>query len=167
MDRGEWSERIQEWIIKYRWAALILAVGLILMMVPQTSEAPQKETAVTEPVQTTDLASLLEEVLCQLEGAGKVTVLLTQASGEERYYQTDSDSREQKDSMDRQAETVIITDSQRSQQGLLRRIDPPRYLGAVVVCQGADRAHIRLAIVDAVGTATGLTSDKISVLKMK
>jgi stage III sporulation protein AG len=64
-------------------------------------------------------------------------------------------------------ETVIITDAQRAQQGLVKQVNPPVYLGAVVVCQGADRASVRLAIVEAVANATGLGADKISVLKMK
>jgi stage III sporulation protein AG len=43
----------------------------------------------------------------------------------------------------------------------------PQYLGAIVVCQGADRSDVRLAIVEAVSALTGLGADKISVLKMK
>jgi len=41
------------------------------------------------------------------------------------------------------------------------------YRGAVVVCQGGDNASVRLAVVEAVSNATGLTSDRITVLKMK
>ena len=41
------------------------------------------------------------------------------------------------------------------------------YAGAVVVCDGADSAVVRLRIVQAVSALTGLGSDKISVIKMK
>ena len=41
------------------------------------------------------------------------------------------------------------------------------YLGAVVVCDGADSATVRLRIMQAVSALTGLGSDKISVIKMK
>ena len=37
--------------------------------------------------------------------------------------------------------------------------------GAAVVCDGADNAQVRLAIVRAVSDCTGLGSDKITVLK--
>jgi stage III sporulation protein AG len=43
----------------------------------------------------------------------------------------------------------------------------PAYLGAVVVCRGADNAAVRLQIVEAVSVFTGLGADKISVNKMK
>jgi len=40
-------------------------------------------------------------------------------------------------------------------------------VGAVVVCQGADLAQVRLAVTNAVSSYTGLGCDKITVLKMK
>ena len=39
--------------------------------------------------------------------------------------------------------------------------------GAVVVCDGADSAVVRLEVTDAVMAYTGLGGDKISVMKMK
>ncbi len=39
--------------------------------------------------------------------------------------------------------------------------------GAVVVCQGADSAAVRLIVTNAVTAYTGLGSDKIWVMKMK
>ena len=41
------------------------------------------------------------------------------------------------------------------------------YTGAVIFCQGADSAGVRLQIVEAVSVYTGLSSNKIMVLKMK
>lgn len=38
--------------------------------------------------------------------------------------------------------------------------------GVVIVCQGADDAQVRLEIVRAVGSYTGFSSDRITVLKM-
>ena len=43
----------------------------------------------------------------------------------------------------------------------------PLYQGAVVVCQGAGKASVRLAVTEAIAALTGLTSDKISVVKWK
>lgn len=39
--------------------------------------------------------------------------------------------------------------------------------GAVVVCEGAGSAEVRLCITRAVSAYTGLSSDKIAVIKMK
>ena len=59
------------------------------------------------------------------------------------------------------------SDSSRNETGLIRQIIPPVYRGAVVLCQGAENANIRLQIVEAVKSVTGLSSDHITVLKMK
>ena len=70
-------------------------------------------------------------------------------------------------SQDHRKSTVLISGDNRAENGLLRQRNPPVYLGAIVLCQGADKASIRLAIVEAVTDATGLGSDRITVLKMK
>ena len=166
MDSGESKELIISIFRKYKWAAAVMLAGILLMALPQVdSEKPSVQTV--EEEKTVSLEQQLESILTAMEGAGCVRVLLTEAEGEEQYFQTDQEERQSGDSQDRQRETVIINAQDRSQQGLVRRTDPPVYRGAVVLCQGADSARVRLAVVEAVSTATGLRSDKISVLKMK
>lgn len=167
MDRGDVKEFITELFRKYRWAALILAVGLFLMCIPDEPKQIAAVSTQESDVQERSLQQELEILLSGLEGAGKVKVLLSISSGEKAYYQMDEDLSRNNDSLDQRKETVIISASDREEHGLLQRIDPPEYLGAVVLCQGADRATVRLMVVEAVATATGLRSDKISVLKMK
>ena len=160
------KEKAGYFLRKYRYVLLILLVGIVLMCLPGGEEPEQERVS---PEQTDGMSAApdpeerLRQILSQIEGAGKVEVLLTPLAGEETVYQTDEDLSANGDRM----ETVIITDAQRSQQGLVKQVNPPVYLGAVVVCQGADRATVRLAIVEAVANATGLGADKISVLKMK
>ena len=41
----------------------------------------------------------------------------------------------------------------------------PTYRGALVVCEGGDRAEVRLAVTEAVSALTGLPSDRVTVAK--
>ena len=41
----------------------------------------------------------------------------------------------------------------------------PTYRGALVVCQGGDRAEVKLAVTEAVAALTGLSADRITVAK--
>ena len=41
----------------------------------------------------------------------------------------------------------------------------PTYRGALVVCQGGDRAEVRLAVTEAVSVLTGLSADRVTVAK--
>ena len=147
---------------KYRWAAAVLLLGIFFMALPEKQSAT---TGVTEaPAAAPCIQQELENLLQNLEGAGKVRLLLTEAAGAQTYYQKDVD---EKSDGQMRSDTVLITSADRSQAGLVQRTDPPRYLGAVVLCQGAGDPKVKLAVVDAVATATGLGADRISVWKMK
>ena len=43
----------------------------------------------------------------------------------------------------------------------------PAYRGALIVCDGADSAVVRLQVTQCVSALTGLSSNQISVIKMK
>lgn len=157
-------------IKKYRYVLMVLLAGIVLMCLPGGNDPKPEQESAEQAVQETTVVSpeeRLRQILSHIEGAGRVEVLLTPLYGEETIYQSDEDTTSGTDSSTLRLETVIVTDNQRSQQGLVKQVNPPVYLGAVVVCQGADRASVRLAIVEAVANATGLSADKITVLKMK
>ena len=151
---------------KYRYVLLVLLAGIFLMVLPTGEE--KKETApVVSVSQEPPLQESLEEILGKISGAGKVEVLLTQSAGEETIFQVNENSTIEENSRSIRRETVLVTGTGREESGLIRQVKSPTYLGAVIVCQGADSAAVRLSIVEAVKSATGLSSDRISVLKMK
>lgn len=166
MDGHTLRSRIGEYIQKYRYAALILTVGILLMLLPTGSipETSSQETEQTAPEeQDHDFEAKLAFILSKIDGAGKVEVFLSQAEGEETCYQADEDIA----SGNIRQETVLVTGADRSQKGLVLQINPPVYRGAIIICQGADNAAIRLSITQAVANVTGLGANQISVLKMK
>lgn len=160
------SEKVRLWIKEYRYVILVLVLGILLMMLPQGKTEEKKDDNVlipeTEAVET--LQEQLEQLLSQVQGAGKVRVLLTEAEGERVIYQTDGEQGSQNST---RADTVIVSDSARAESGLVQQILPPSYMGAIILSQGADSASVRLSLIEAVSNATGLSSDRISVLKMK
>lgn len=167
MDRVAVGKKILEFGQKYRYALLVVLIGLGLMLLPGLEN--KTDTSVSQPsqaVKSEDISHRLEEILSQIQGAGKVQVMLTVAQGEKIMYQTDEDLASG-DSGTSRWDTVIITGADRAQSGLIQQVIPPVYRGAIIVCQGAQNASVRLAIVEAVSNITGLGADKISVVKMK
>lgn len=150
-------KRITEKILKHKYAVLVLVLGLVLMLLPtskkETETPAQEESTVA---QEQDISLQLTEILGQIEGVGQVRVMLTVAAGESTVYRYDEDG-----------DTVIITDADRAESGLVEQVIPASYLGAIIVCQGADSAAVRLNVIEAVSKVTGLSTDRISVLKMK
>lgn len=41
----------------------------------------------------------------------------------------------------------------------------PRFVGALIVCEGGDRADVQLNVTQAVSALTGLSSDRITVVR--
>ena len=160
---------LRQFLGKYKYCFLILLVGIILMLLPVQKQdaAPAASEAAEASPKTESLQEQLTELLSQEEGAGRVRVLLTQATGERIQYQTNDDLSSAEHTQTSRTDTVILTDSSRNQIGLVAQIDPPTYLGAVVLCQGAENSAVKLAITQAVSNATGLGYHKITVLKMK
>lgn len=155
---------ILEFLKKYKLAVMILLAGIILLMFPAVEKEKEE---ISPPVCTeTSVQESLEEILGMISGAGRVSVLLTQSAGEETIYQIDEDISSENGGNSRR-QTVLVSGTGREETGLIRQVKAPTYLGAVIVCQGADNAAVRLAVVEAVKSATGLTADRISVLKMK
>ena len=161
MGRSVPKQRINALWVKYKYPILVVLVGLGLMLLPGKSEPEPQEPA--ETVQIPDLEARLAAILAQIDGAGQVRVLLTEETGRENVYQTDT----QTDTDRRSEDTVLVEDASRTETGLIRRTLEPTYRGAVILCQGADQPSVRLAIVEAVRCVTGLGADRISVLNMK
>ena len=160
------KQRINALVSKYKYPILVAAVGLALMLLPGPAEKTEVPAAtVTEARES--LEQRLEAILTGIEGAGQVRVLLTEKAGRETLYQTDSRSQTDQDGSDRSDDTVLVEDADRVEMGLVRQVLEPEYRGAVIICQGADSASVRLAVVEAVSCVTGLGADRISVLKMK
>lgn len=167
MDRVALGEKAGVFIKKYRYVILVLAAGMVLMSLPTGGSEKSETLTATEPIREETMEARLESILSQIDGAGKVRVLLTQAQGEQVIYKEDVDSATGENTSSYRRETVTISDSDRGENGLVEQVNPPVYLGAVIVCQGGDSPSVRLAIVEAVANVTGLSTDKISVLKMK
>lgn len=166
MDSAAPKQRINALVGKYKYPILVLLVGLGLMLLPKAEQTAQDAV----PVQTApadDLEARLEHILSQIEGAGQVRVLLTEETGRETLYQTDSQSDSDTSGTRRTDDTVLVEDENRKETGLVRQTLEPEYRGAVILCQGAAQPAVRLAIVEAVRCVTGLGADRISVQNMK
>ena len=171
MDLKRIKGRLEPVIGKYKYAILILVIGIVLMMIPGTvfgsgkSKTEQPATIVAQSSQ--DTKKELENILSCISGAGKVMVMLKEGTGSETIYQTDEDRTVSDSSTTTRTDVITVTDSNRGESGLIRQVIPAKYMGVIVLCQGADDPAVKLAIVDAVSKITGLGADKIAVLKMK
>lgn len=168
MDIGRLVGKIPKWFHEYRYPIVIALVGLVLLTLPGKRSAKSEPVTVdTGQTPSEDLATELSGILSQIHGVGKVKVMLSVSQGQTTLYHADQNISSAPESSTVRNDTVIITDSDRNETPLITQVIPAKYQGAVVVCQGAEVASVKWAVVEAVRKATGLGADQISVLKMK
>lgn len=163
------KEKIQEILKKYRFAALVALVGIVLMLLPGEKESTAEDTSSTgELFSLAETEQRMAQMLGAMEGVGRVQVMLTLRSGETLSLAEDNSATLGSGGNVRQDSQVLTINrgSGRQEVVVTQRLYP-LYQGAVVVCQGASDSRVRLRVLETVSVLTGLSSDKISVVQWK
>lgn len=173
-------KKVGEKLSKFKFPALILLLGLVLILLPGQKESQEQTTEQTQPAAVDGETELeycarmeteIAQILGRIEGAGQVQVMLTLKAGKTTQYQTDYDTTSNQSGSDlsgaTEQKTVILSRGSAYDEAVVVRTDYPSFQGALIVAQGAGNAAVRLELVNAVSALLGLGTDKISVVKMK
>lgn len=160
-------EKAEQLWKKYRLVLLSVLAGLLLMLFPLDTDHEKTEEVLQEreTFSLEETERRMEEILGRIEGTGKLQLMLTLKSGSQLQLAEDTDRSVDGDELQTKQETVTLNRGSGYQDVVVTQQVYPSYQGALVVCQGADRAAVRLAVTEAVSALTGLSSDKITVVK--
>lgn len=136
----------------------------------------------TEEVSNTstgnELVSDLEDILSNINGVGKVKVMITYAetsktipvyneeSSEENTEETDSEGGTRKVTQTDTRKEVIYEETDNGSSIITQSIVSPTIEGAIITAEGANDATVKTNIIQAVGAVTGLATHKIQVFEM-
>ena len=142
-------------ILKNKYALILLAAGLVVLLWPSGSKTEDTTSGdLTVPAfSITQEEDRLETQLAKIKGTGRVSVLLSVVG---------TASRELADG---EEGPLVVSENGKEKVIELYYVNP-EYLGAVIVCDGADSADVRLKVTKAVAAFTGLGMDKITVIGM-
>lgn len=160
-------KRIRELMKKYRYVLLVLLAGILLMLLPGKKTEKTVSKSETLSFSLADTEQRMADVLRQIEGVGRVKVMLTLKSGSTLQLAEDNSSTQRDAELRRDSEVVTLNRGSGQQEVVVTQETYPVYQGAVIVCDGAASSTVRLAVTEAVAVLTGLPSDKISVVKWK
>ena len=152
---------------KYRLPICILLLGVLLMLLPTKNDGKEEVQGEQEheTFSLEDTERRMEEILGRIQGTGKLQLMLTLKSGSQLQLAEDTDQTIDESEMSRRTETVTINCGSGTEEVVVTQKLYPVYQGALVVCQGAGQASVRLAVTEAIVALTGLSSDKITVVQ--
>ena len=171
---GGIAEKILPVLIKYRALLVVLLAGVLLVSAGWPGSGrhdPVQETAPAAADEEGFSLSAFEENLNQklaaIEGVGRVGLMLSLDQTEEAVYavntrRTDSEAGGQS----YESDLTVVSDGSYGETPVTVKNLLPTFRGAVVLCDGADNAEVRLAVTQAVTTVCGIGADKVTVLKM-
>lgn len=166
----EHHEGVRKLWNKYKYAILVVLIGVGLLLWPSGTGDTEIFSAQQGTMSgTRDLETELADMLGTISGVGQARVLLTLDSDGERLLAQDTDLSYRGESTapedySRRSEAVLV-DGGSGDAVVVTRTVYPTYRGALVVCQGGDRADVRLAVTEAVAALTGLSTDRVTVAK--
>ena len=169
---GPLGKKLRDVTDRYKYCLLVILIGFLLLALPgQKNRNPTDVSAASGSGQNAfDLKKMeekLEHVLSKIEGAGKVTVVLTVKTGTRQVLAEDGEIIQKSSDMERSSSTVVLSKGSGSQEVVSVQEIFPQFQGALVVCAGGNSPAVKLKLVEAVSALTGLGSDKISICKGK
>jgi len=167
-------KRVWGFVCKYKYIAAILFVGLILLLLPggNTDDIADAVYAGVS-FRTEDFEKRIESALLQCEGVGRARVILSVDSGPESVYAKEAKQtvREQESGVvtesDSDMKPSIMSEGSGRERPIVIKELYPEFRGALVICDGAEATSVRKCIIESVSALTGLSTERISVVKMK
>lgn len=112
-----------------------------------------------------ELCSILEDI----DGAGRVEVMITLESCYENVYAKGHSTQKDVDDSGEQSqlteEYVIVKNGSGTEECLVIKVYEPVVKGVAVVAEGADNAQVKKAITETVCALFDISSNKVSVIK--
>lgn len=146
------------------------------------AETNINETNITSGVgednSTYNMKDELEEILSNINGVGKVKVMITYASTEttipvyneesteENTEETDSEGGTRTVTQTDVKKEVIYEENDGNKTLITQKTTSPEIEGAIITAEGADSVEIKTNIIQAVEAVTGLPTHRIQVFKM-
>lgn len=152
---------------------LILAAGLVGMLLIALSEWLPSDSGAAEPsfsdnlsqetaTYALDLEERLENLIRQVDGAGKTQVMVTMAESSRTVYATDSES--EPDGALREQHLLLADDS--DPPALVESEQVPQVQGVAVLCEGGGSVTVQSRVTQIVQVLTDVGTNHITVERL-
>jgi len=168
---------IFEKALQYKYIIAVISIGLIMLAIPTGKTRNDAPTIDKQDIETTsfdvnEIEKKFEENFARIDGVGRVKIMLSLKSDGKTFYAEEirrSSNLSSDESYDESYENAykVVSDQSGRESLVAIKKETPEFMGAVVICDGADKSPVKLSVISAVSALTGIPSNKISVIKMK
>ena len=140
-----------------------LFIGIMLIL---SGGGSSKTTIKTEKA-TDNITTQLEKTLSQVEGAGKVKVLINYSQSGEKIlaYDMESNINEKDNGKENNSKSEVVYDG--NKMPVILKEYMPKVEGVIIVAQGGNIEGVKQQLISGTVALLGIDSHKIEVLKMK
>jgi stage III sporulation protein AG len=159
--------------IKHLEIILALVVVAIILLVYSFSLDKKNKEETTTTKNTYDLYAVennLEEILSEIDGAGKVSVLIYFDGTTEIITATNVETTTTGDGTNKVVEetkTPVLVNNNGSSDPIIVKEVMPSIKGVIIVAEGANDIKVRLNLLNATTTALKIDAEKVEIFKMK
>ena len=173
-DPEQWNAakaRMQPIWKKYRAVLAVLLAGVLLLSSghgggTEHTQPDRAESTVSQEFDLNVFQQELEARLAAIDGVGRVQLMLSLDQTEEAVYAVNTRQTSGSDSRSQESDISVVSNGSYGETPVTVKRLLPVFRGAVVLCDGADAASVRLAVTRAVSTVCGIGADRVTVLKM-
>lgn len=148
---------------------IVILLSELITPADKKKEEHNKAVSFSQNEYCSRMERQVETLLGQINGVGKVNVMLTVEGTEEYIYaqQNKSSKSDNGDSSSQQDEnSYIFIQKSGDKEALVEKVVNPPVTGVVVVCEGGDIAKVRESIYSAVSVSLNVPANKIFVAKL-
>lgn len=120
-----------------------------------------------ENISTAGLNRQLEQILSQVDGAGKVRVLINYNQSGEKIlaYDLESNTNEKESGKENNSKSEVVYDG--NKMPVILKEYMPKVEGVIIVAQGGNNENVKKQLIAGTVALLGIDEHKIEVLKMK
>ena len=149
----------KEYVFVFLLTALVIAIflsGQNVSLPFSTNDSNKSENYVST------LETSLQNILSDVEGAGKINVFITVDGSEEQVVLKNVETKTENG-----AKTTIESIVLVGGKPYVTKVENPKIIGVAIVCEGADDLSVRLNITEIVTTTLSVNSESVRIIKMK